>query len=118
MRDKHPDLLTGSHPAGRRRLRLTALPTATAADAVPRAPKGLGPVGQRAWHRLWRAAGPAWQPATDCYMVETFCSLLDRRHEFRATLDRDGWTPRAAAGRTPRTRWQSCCTRRSGCSSR
>src|SRR5512144_3387368 len=96
VRAKHPDLLTGNHPASRRRL--TALPAVTAADTVPRAPNGLGPVGQRAWHRLWRAVGPAWQPATDSYMVEMFCSLLDRRHEFRETLRRDGWIASGSRG--------------------
>ena len=81
-----------SKPLATRKPRLAALPASAgpSTSPVPPAPPAMGPVALRAWSRIWRVAGSAYQPATDFDVVEVYCGLLQDRADLRRIVAEEG----------------------------
>ena len=53
---------------------------------APDAPESLGDFGSVLWYDVWAAGGVAYNVKTDCYVIERYCSLSERRMELLDAL--------------------------------
>ena len=96
-RSKPPEMRQGHANPGPR---TPAVRPATAPTAAPKAPRGLGRVGRKVWADVWEAAGSAYMPSTDRYVVERYCKFMDRRAALLAQLEAEGETTVGSQGQT------------------
>ncbi len=74
-------------PAGLRQGHSPTTPTVTTTTVIaepPDPPATLGPLGSALWIEVWEAGAGVYQPSTDRWAIERYCSLAERR---RAHLD-------------------------------
>ena len=71
----------------------------TTADIdIPDAPKDFTPFGRRLWIDIWTAGKNAYQPLTDCHVVERYVSLQQRRRDLLEILETEGWLSEGSTG--------------------
>ena len=87
-------------PVGKPRGSLKPVPVAPvnlARIGAPDPPELLGEVGTEMWNRLWSAGKDVYR-LSDQNIVERYCSFVERRHEYLATIAADGWVTVGSMG--------------------
>lgn len=65
---------------------------------LPEPPRSLGAWGRKLWTDIWIAGSTAYQPLTDCHVVERYVSLQERRRDLLELLEKDGWLTEGSTG--------------------
>lgn len=58
----------------------------------PAPPSNLGPIGQHIWSSVWSAGRNVYHTQTDCFVIERYCKLQERRLSLEARIEDEGWT--------------------------
>jgi len=94
--------LSRPKPANARQGNANSTPTIDTTNVVavpvPDPPGALGEVGSELWVRVWTAGAKAYQPATDAFIIERYCSLQERRSTLLGVITVEGWLATGSTG--------------------
>jgi len=92
-RSKSPDVRTGNASFADE----TAAPIVYEGRA-PRVPAHLRDTGREVWRAVWAAGSGAYSPDTDRNIILRYAELHDRRADFLARVDADGFMSEGYSG--------------------